>query len=114
MTNLRILSREELRALEDFYQFEIVGDNLLVKSPRFQSGFAHSMKEDFSLNAVKFKTKIKFNISTINMWSKYFKEKHSLFAVQNAVNILRVLHQSETVNNVKSILERDSLYIQII
>ena len=114
INNIRILTKQELAELEKSYIFEISGDKILVKSIRFSDGYAHSLNESFSLNMPKYKTKITFSVFAINTWNTDFKSKYSLFKVQNAVNILQILHQSLTVNNIKNILERESVEIKII
>lgn len=110
--NVKILTDEELEFLESRYYFEINDNMILVKIHNYNRATAHSIDKSFALNTKV--RKIDITPTAIDIWNNYFKDKYSLFKVQNAINILIMTYQTPDVSDVREQLERGTPKIKII
>lgn len=103
--NVKILTNEEIKFLNDLYDFEIKSDLILVKSKKIQRTVVHKKKEKFSLNTKL--SKITISPLAIQTWEYDFKnEGYNLFEVQNAINKLYTLYQEPSKKDILKLLKR--------
>lgn len=108
--NIRVMTEEELKFLKNKYSFEIKDDLILVTSKNFNRITPHKVDENFTVNAQI--RKVKIDASSVKLWNEYFKEKYSLFEVQNVVNILTVLHQKIDLESVEKLLKNPNVSVR--
>ena len=102
--NVKIFSDEELKILNESYDFEIKSNLILVKSKGMKRVIAHDKKEKFSLSS-KIAT-IAISPLAIQNWEYNFKGEYTLLEVQNAINKLIVMYQEPQTNDISRLLRR--------
>ena len=100
--NVQILTHDELDKFNSTYSFNIVDDNIYVKTMSFNRVTVHSKHENFSINSFK---KLTITPLAIKLWQELYKDKYTLIDVQNALNILFVLHKDDNLDEIKEVLE---------
>ena len=110
--NVKILTNDELNFLKGRYAFELNGDTILVKIQNYNRVTAHPANETFALNTKV--RKVDITPDAIEIWDKHFKNKWSLFDVQNAINILIMTYQTPEVEEIEDQLKRGTSKIKII
>lgn len=110
--NVKILSPEELRYLNNRYAFEINDDMILVKIQNYNRVTAHPLDSTFSLNTKV--RKLDITPDAIKIWNEKFKGKWSLFDVQNAINILITTYQTPSSEEIEDQLTRGTAQIKLI
>lgn len=103
--NIKLLSNDELIAFNEKYIFEVNNEFIFVKCNNFSRYTIHRLNESFHL--IVNGRKITITPTAINLWNESFKEKYSLFDIQNAINKLIVLLQDVSLKNVQKILEKE-------
>lgn len=96
--NVKIITPDELAYLNSRYEFEIMGKNILVKIKNYNRVTAHPLNKSFSLNTKV--RKVTITAEVIKVWHESFKDRYSLFDVQNAVNILIATYQLPSVEEI--------------
>lgn len=108
--NIRVMSEDELMFLKNKYSFEIKDDLILVASRNFNRITPHDIDESFTVNAQI--RKVKIDASSVKLWAERFKEKYSLFEVQNVINILTVLHQKIDLPSIEKLLKNSNVSVR--
>ena len=111
--NTKALTNDELKYILGKYQFNLVGDYILVLANGRKT--LHDKTKGFSLLLPLERRRVKIGTDAIDLWINKFMEKYSLIEVQNAINTLIVTYQKPTNQNVEGQLERtrsklDNLY----
>lgn len=104
--NRHVLTTSELNSFNDLYVVELLDDSLLsiyCKTRRINT--VHTIADSFNVfnNAIKKKIKIDSEVS--KLWSKYYKDKYTLFDVQTAANMCILMYLDVTKQNVDSKLK---------
>lgn len=110
--NVKILTDDELEFLNSRYSFELNGDTILVKIQNYNRVTAHPADVAFSLNTKV--RKIDITPDAIKIWNEHFKDKWSLFQVQNAMNILVATYQVPEIDDIEDQLNRGDALIKIV
>lgn len=108
--NLKVMTKEEIDQLNARYEFEVEADKIFVKVKGYNRTTVHPRGVQFSLNSKV--RKLAIEPEAVDMWVSSFKDTRSLFEVQNAINILVILYQKPTVEDVKMIFERGDTKIR--
>ena len=93
--NLKALTDEELDYLRETYQFDVMGDYLVVScvvnGQVYNRKTLHNKNESFNLTTKM--RKITITPQAIEMWLEKYKDNYSLIEVQNAINTLIITYQ---------------------
>lgn len=108
--NAKVISESEMTYLNSRYIFTIDGSQILVKIQNYDRVTAHLMSKGFSLNTKV--RKIDITPEAIKLWNESFKDKYSLFEVQNAINTLVSTYQQPSFEEVADQLKRGSAKIK--
>ena len=109
--NRKVLSEAVIAKLNSLYTFvyNTSTNTIDVKLSSKNRTTQHSADNSFQLNLKRFRKKITFSLTDIDVWKKcqsINKLKHySLFDIHNASNKLRVMYQEPTFDNIVYILE---------
>lgn len=111
--NIRLLTDKELNILNYKYTFEIEDDNILVKLNHIDRITYHDINKPFSIN-VKNLRKITFNLEAIEIWKNLYNDKlrPNLIEIQQAVNKLIITYQQVNIENVKGLLNGQTIKIK--
>lgn len=113
--HIKLLSIGQLEKLDAKYYFELDGDSIVVGLHDYDRFTLHPKDKPFHINSRSdVKRKICFNMFAINLWIKCYEQKleYSLFAVQQAVNVLTVTYQPVTEENVMRLLKQPLVKIK--
>lgn len=103
-SNIRLLTKDELKFFKENYSFIIKEDVILVKFKGYDRIVAHPIDSDFSI-ASKVR-KIKISKEAISLWKDKFKAtEYTVIDIQNAMNALTIGYQATDYNDVKNQLE---------
>lgn len=103
-SNTKVLSLEELKKLNDMYVFTFTDNNVLVKKKTRRTLTAHPTDSSFSI-VTFIGRKVTISKQAIELWIKKYSTRHTLFDVQNAMNILSVTYQKLTEENIDNKLK---------
>lgn len=111
--NVKALTNDELKFVLSKYEFELLGDCVVVKSNHRKT--LHAKDESFSLLLPLERRRLKITKKAIDLWSTSFINEYSLVEVQNAINVLLVTSQPVKETTVSQELKRsrskmDNLY----
>lgn len=106
--NYNILTKEQLKRMDDKYFFTLHSDHIIVGNKNYGRQTAHSRDESFLLILDKGKTFLKITPYAVNLWEKSFKETCSLPEIQNVINTLVVLCQTPSIEDVTKQLQREN------
>lgn len=111
--NVRLLTDKELDILNYKYTFEIEDNNILVKLNHIDRITYHDIDKPFSIN-VKNLRKITFSLDAIEIWKSLYNDepRPNLFEIQQAVNKLIITYQQVNIENVKALLNGQSIKIK--
>lgn len=115
--NIHVLKDEEVEMLNGLFSYEVKDDHLLQTPVSFKRTTAYSINSSFS---VRYKylnknRKVKIQAYTIKVWLENFKDKYTLFDVQNAINKLLVTYQKPDIKDISRYLSNpESLKIKIV
>ena len=102
--NVKALSDSELKYLLERYEFELLGDYVLVKANKRKT--LHEKAEGFSLlMPLQEHRRMKITAKAIEFWEKN-EMRFSLLEVQNAINTLAIALQSPTEEAIHSQIKR--------
>lgn len=101
MTNIRLLTNEELKSFEDKYKFKIIDNYVSVSVVNFNRPTLHPIGKSFSL--ICNGRKITINPDTIELWKNDFPHLH-LVNVQNLVNTLLLMYQKPKKEDIEKLL----------
>ena len=110
--NAKILTDEELAFLNNRYAFEVTDDTILVKIQNYNRVTAHPIGVTFALNTKV--RKVDITPDAVKIWDAHFKDKWSLFEVQNAINILIMTYQMPEINDINDQLVRGTAKIKVV
>ena len=110
--NIKVISSSEMEYLNSRYSFSIEGNQILVKIKNYNRVTAHPANASFSLNTKV--RKLDITPEAVKLWNDSFKDKHSLFEVQNAINILISTYQTPSFEEVAEQLKRGTAEIKTI
>lgn len=110
--NTKVISYDDMLFLNGKYDFEIDGSSILVKIKDYNRVTAHPVNNTFSLNTKV--RKIDITPQAIRLWDSKYKNKHSLFEVQNAINILISTYQEPSDDDIDDQLKRGDAKIRIV
>lgn len=103
--NIRPLTEYELKYFNDRYVVLIKDDMIVVKAKTMNRQTCHSLD---GFNIFTNKRKIHISKEAIQLWSCKFKDKYTLFDVQNAISILLTTYQDVTIENVSKQLSKEN------
>lgn len=113
--NIRILSVDERKYLNDKYLIYAVGSFVLVITKDYNRTVMHKFTNKFLLTTKEKNRRLTINPEAMSLWMNYFKETSTLIDVQQAVNILRVTLQDVTKENVEMQLSHlDDIKVKLI
>ena len=105
--NIRLLTEDERRYLNQKYSFDIEDGNVLVKTINYGKVTKHPLDKTFAINTIV--RKITISAETLAIWSKDVYKKldnqFTLIDVQNVVNMLTISYQEITNQAVISVLK---------
>lgn len=104
--NVKLLTEEQLTALNRRYIFEPRETDILVMVIGYRRKTVHPYNENFSINAKE--RKVTFTTEAIEFWKNlYDPKKHlpSLLDVQQAYNILLLTHQPIDERSIRKMLK---------
>lgn len=111
--NARAMSKDELHALNDKYKISYQSDKelILVELSTCARKTFHWAGKSFSLNSKQNpKRKIVFSETVVKMWQKFQLDDrhkmHTIFDVQNAVVMLKLMYQPVTEQKVIELLRK--------
>ena len=110
--NAKVISDSEMSYLKSRYVFEVDGSQILVKIQNYDRVTAHPLTKGFSLNTKV--RKIGLTSEAIKLWDESFKDKYSLFEVQNAINTLISTYQQPSFEDVADQLKRGNAKVKVI
>lgn len=99
--NSKVMSSKILRQLNEKYivKYDDVEDKIVVTLSTCKRITVHDSNKPFHINAKKIR-KVCFNMTVIDIWKELTKEKkyalYTIFDVQNAATLLKVLYQPIT------------------
>lgn len=102
--NTKALTSSELDFVLSKYEFELVGDYVIVKANQRKT--LHDKHQDFSLLLPLERKRVKISTRAIDLWERKYIGEYSLIEVQNAMNALQVMFQSPNEANVDDWLKR--------
>lgn len=111
--NIKILSERVIFRLESLYYFVYVPDKKIIEThlPNSKKVTQHSSENSFLIISKTLQKKIIFSLEAIQFWISFRTEenlsKYSLFAVNNAVNKLKITYLELTKQNVINMLKND-------
>ena len=97
--NLRALTDEELKYINEKYTFEVFKDEYIIVKCQTRKTL-HAIGKSFALSTPI--RKVAISTTAIDMWLQLFVDKYSLIDVQNAISTLTITYQPinrETVEN---------------
>lgn len=109
--NTRILQPDILQKLKMKYviKYDDVNDKIIVTLNTCKRITEHDGDKPFHINAKKYNRKVCFNMTTIEIWKELVQENAtkdvSLFDVQNATTMLKVMYQPITKDRVVHLLK---------
>lgn len=115
--NIHVLSEDEVEMLNNMFKHELKDDQILQTPVKFKRTTAYPVDRSFSVVYTYFNRKRKITIQayTIKVWIDNFKDKYTLFEVQNAINKLLITYQTPNVVDIKEKLSNpDSIKIRIV
>lgn len=101
MTNIRLLTNEELKSFENKYQFKLIDNYISVSVVNFNRPTLHPIGKQFSL--ICNGRKITINPETIVLWKNDFPNLHLVY-LQNLVNTLLVMYQTPKKEDIEKLL----------
>ena len=110
--NVKAISDSEMQYLKTRYSFQIDGSQIFVQINGYNRVTAHPVDKAFSLNTKV--RKVDITPLAIKLWSESFKDKYSLFDVQNAINTLLSTYQTPSFEDVADQLKRGDAKIKVI
>lgn len=110
--NLKALTPAEFEYINNKYTFELSDSDIVVSTKGFNRKTIHSIDEGFSINTPI--RKVKFSKRAIDLWKDIFKDKYTLVEVQNALSILLIMKQDDSVESIEKQLKRKDAQIKII
>jgi len=105
--NIRLLTKDERRYLNQKYSFDVENGNVLVKTINYGKVTKHPLDKPFVINTIV--RKLTISVEALAIWSKDVYKKldnqFTLIDVQNVVNMLTVSYQEITSQAVISVLK---------
>lgn len=110
--NIKILTLDQLRQLNDKYEFEYDDESVIVKNKHYDRTTKHPRNKTFALNS-KIR-KVTINSDIISKWIELCEagEEYSLLDVMQAFNKLYLMFQPMDIEHLKKMLERDSIRVK--
>ena len=115
MSNIKVLSDRDVQTLED--KFDIVANEelnlLLVSLKKYNKTTAHKLDETVSLNVLGLR-RITFSPKMIKLWIEMIKDGNniSLFKVHQLVATLLSTYQDVTLENLKTLVTKNTTRIK--
>ena len=100
--NYRVLSQNILSKLNSKYiiKYDKDANNIVVSLSTCRRVTVHDANKPFHINAKSLKKKVCFNMTVIDIWKELSQERkysiYTIFDVQNAANLLKVMYQPIT------------------
>lgn len=106
--NYKVFDEETIRKFENRYEVQYKNPFIIVNVKGKEMYRAYKAKKQFRIYLDPYNLTLKMTILplAVQYWNKDFKDKYSLFRVQNTMNILNLLHEEITEDNVKAELEK--------
>lgn len=101
--NIKLLTREQLEAFKERYEFISDTTSVVVKVNGYKRETRHPKNQPFHINAKNIR-KLIFNVNAITIWDELGPRKYNLVEIQNAVNALTISYQHITTKNVLQML----------
>lgn len=103
--NTKILTKDELYSFNVSYNVEVIDNNFIaINSVLRKVAVLHPINSWFRVFNKKIKRKIQISPTASKMWTEEFKNKYSIFEVQNAINVLTITYRDITKENVRKVL----------
>ncbi len=90
--NIKALTNDELKFINDRYEFKLTDYGILVIANGRRT--LHDIDKSFSLLLPLERRRIKITKTAIDLWCEKYMNKYTLIEVQNAINTLAVTFQS--------------------
>lgn len=109
--NSKVMSQPLLQKLNMKYIIKYDKDNdaIVVSLSTCKRVTIHDANRPFHINAKKYKRKICFNMTVIDIWKELSEEKkysiYTIFDVQNAATTLKVMYQPITKQKIIELLK---------
>ena len=106
--NYKVFDEKTIEEFESRYDVQYKSPFIIVNVKDKEIYRAYNVKKMFRIYLDPYNLTLKMTILplTVQYWNKDFKDKYSLFRVQNAMNVLNLLHEEITEDNVKAQLEK--------
>lgn len=110
--NSKIISPQLLQKLNLKYNVSYDKDNdrIIVALSTCKRVTIHDANKPFHINAKKYNRKICFNMTVIDIWKQITQNKstayYSIFDVQNAATMLKVMYQPVTKDKILALLKQ--------
>lgn len=109
--NSKIMSQQMLQKLNMKYviKYDSEKDKIVVSLSTCKRVTIHDADKPFHINAKKYRRKVCFNMTVIEIWKELSQEKKysyaTIFDVQNAATTLKVMYQPITKQKIIELLK---------
>ena len=109
--NSKVLDNDMLHKLNMKYviKYDKDKDKIVVSLSTCKRVTIHDADKPFHINAKKYRRKVCFNMTTIELWKEITQEQRyayiTIFDVQNAITTLKVMYQAVTKQKVLELLK---------